>query len=462
MSRAQENKTRFDSSAEGVDGTASSHAKSARFPAFWINAALLKKSPFVRNVAVVAGGTAAAQAVTIAISPVITRLYGPDSFGVLGVFNSLLTTLTPLACFGYFTAIVIPRSDRDAYGLVRLSLTMAVLFSTVIAVLLLFTRTRLASALGFGVSGRYLLMLPVAVIAAAIAETLSQWLIRVERFRALATVSISHSGLSAGAKVSLGLFWPTGVVLIAVTTATNIYKALLSAMLAHRSLRACRLSGQEDGNRQRLRRAASEYVDFPLFELPRDLAEKFGEAAPTIILAALFGPAVAGFYELARRVIKVPSVLITTSVGKVYRSRAAKTVHSGGDLTEGLARTIAGLLLFGLIPYGVVVLFGPPLFALVFGAEWYVAGQVARWLSLWYFVHVAVNPAAQALMVTQQLPFNLVWAVGGNGARIVVLVAVALVTRDPVLSIASLAISAIAADTMLAAVALRKTRTYSG
>ena len=348
MFRAQENKTRFDSSAEGVDGSASSHAKAARFPAFWINAALLKKSPFVRNVAVVAGGTAAAQAVTIAISPVVTRLYGPDSFGVLGVFNSLLTTLTPLACFGYFTAIVIPRSDHDAYGLVRLSVTVAVLFSTVIAVLLLFTRTRLASALGFGISGWYLLMLPVAVIAAAIAETLSQWLIRVERFRALATVSISHSSLSAGAKISLGLFWPSGIALIAVTTATNIYKALLSAMLAHRSLRACRLSEQQNGNRQRLKRTAGEYVDFPLFELPREFANRFGEAAPTVILAALFGPA---------------------------------------------------------------------LFALVFGSEWYIAGQVARWLSLWYFIHVAVHPAAQGLMVTQHLPFNLVWAVDSVGGR---------------------------------------------
>jgi hypothetical protein len=38
------------------------------------------KSKFVRNVAVVASGTAGAQAITMAFSPIITRLYGPEAF----------------------------------------------------------------------------------------------------------------------------------------------------------------------------------------------------------------------------------------------------------------------------------------------------------------------------------------------------------------------------------------------
>jgi len=43
----------------------------------------LKRSAFVRQVAMVAGGTAAAQAVAIAGTPIVTRLYGPDAFGLL-------------------------------------------------------------------------------------------------------------------------------------------------------------------------------------------------------------------------------------------------------------------------------------------------------------------------------------------------------------------------------------------
>src|SRR5690606_19830586 len=50
----------------------------------------LGQSKFVRNVAIVATGTAGAQAITMAFAPVITRLYGPEAFGLLGTFMAIL------------------------------------------------------------------------------------------------------------------------------------------------------------------------------------------------------------------------------------------------------------------------------------------------------------------------------------------------------------------------------------
>lgn len=50
----------------------------------------LTKSKFVRNVAIVATGTAGAQAITMAFAPIITRLYGPEAFGLLGTFMAIL------------------------------------------------------------------------------------------------------------------------------------------------------------------------------------------------------------------------------------------------------------------------------------------------------------------------------------------------------------------------------------
>lgn len=43
------------------------------------------RKPFIRNVATVATGTVAAQAIAIAFSPIITQLYDPDAFGALSV-----------------------------------------------------------------------------------------------------------------------------------------------------------------------------------------------------------------------------------------------------------------------------------------------------------------------------------------------------------------------------------------
>ncbi len=406
--------------------------------------------------AVVAGGTAVAQAINIAATPFITRLYGPEAFGLLGVFNSLVVALIPLACLSYETAIVIPKSGRDARALVRLSSVLAVGASAVVAVAALAGYNRLGELLGLGASGWYLLLVPVALLAAAIAEILSHWLVRVERFQPLARVAISQSSLAAGASVGLGFLWPNAIVLIAVSTARHFFRALRLALLTQRDLRGSwfRRSGSEDP--LGLKHAAVQYRDFPQLELPRVFAERTGEAAPTLILAALFGPAFAGFYELARRIVKLPSSLLAHSISQVYRSRAARAVHDGRSLNRDLLRISGSLLLLGVIPYGVVGVFGPSLFVVVFGPQWDAAGQVARWLALWYLVHVAVQPGTQALKVTRHLRFNLGWAVVANVVKLAALTAAALFTGDPIVAIAVYAVVSIGADIVLIAAAYRR------
>src|SRR5919112_3690424 len=57
----------------------------------------LRSHPFLGRLAVVIGGTAAAQAITVAFSPLITRFYGPETFGAFGVFTAALGLVTPIA-----------------------------------------------------------------------------------------------------------------------------------------------------------------------------------------------------------------------------------------------------------------------------------------------------------------------------------------------------------------------------
>lgn len=71
--------------------------------------------------AVVATGTAGAQAITMGFAPIITRLYGPEAFGLLGTFSAILAVLTPMAALTYPIAIVLPKDHADAKGLAKLS-----------------------------------------------------------------------------------------------------------------------------------------------------------------------------------------------------------------------------------------------------------------------------------------------------------------------------------------------------
>ncbi len=128
------------------------------------------KSRFVRNVAVVASGTAGAQAIVIAFSPIITRLYGPEAFGILGTFMAIVAVITPLAALSYPVAIVLPKKDSDARGIARLSAYIALGVSALTALVLLAAGDRIVKLLQVQEVSSFIWLLPVVILFAALLQ----------------------------------------------------------------------------------------------------------------------------------------------------------------------------------------------------------------------------------------------------------------------------------------------------
>ncbi len=125
------------------------------------------KSRFVRNVAVVASGTAGAQAIVIAFSPIIIRLYGPEAFGILGAFMAIVAVITPIAALSYPIAIVLPRKDSDARGIARLSAYIALGVAALTALVLLAAGDRIVNLLQVQEVSSYIWLLPLVILFAA-------------------------------------------------------------------------------------------------------------------------------------------------------------------------------------------------------------------------------------------------------------------------------------------------------
>jgi len=76
---------------------------------------------FVRHVLILASGTAAAQAIPVIASPVLSRLFPPEAFGAFAIIVAMISALSP-ACAGRFdVAIVFPSRQRNAQELAGLA-----------------------------------------------------------------------------------------------------------------------------------------------------------------------------------------------------------------------------------------------------------------------------------------------------------------------------------------------------
>ena len=86
------------------------------------SATKLKKETmtFADNVLTLAGGATIALGVTVLTSPITSRLFGPEAFGLAALFMSGATVMGLIACMRYEMAIVLPKNDEEAASLLIL------------------------------------------------------------------------------------------------------------------------------------------------------------------------------------------------------------------------------------------------------------------------------------------------------------------------------------------------------
>lgn len=384
-------------------------------------------------------GTAGAQALTLAFMPVITRIYGPEAYGVLGTFLSVTLMLIPVAALTYPIAIVLPRRDGDARGLVRLSLLIALVMAVLVALLLYLFGDALTSRLQMQLIQPYLMLVPLVMFSGAALEISQQWLFRTQRFRITASVAVGHSLLFNSIRTLAGLVQPTALVLVC---SSALQHALHAAMLGLAMLRAkphvdnhneveqSKGAGEDVAAQPGLLALAQRHRDFPLFRAPVMLINAVSQHLPTLVLAVYFGPAVAGFFALCRQSMSMPTNLIGKSVADVYYPRISRAIHDGEPVAAMLIKATAALALVGLVPFSLVVAFGPWLFALVFGEQWQVAGEFARWLALAEYLVFVSRPCVVAVPALSLQGRFLIFEIFSTSLRVLALFGGAVLIGD--------------------------------
>jgi O-antigen/teichoic acid export membrane protein len=378
------------------------------------------KSKFVHNVAVLTTGTVGAQVVNMAFSPVLTRLYGPEAFGLLGTFMAVAAVVAPVAALTYPIAIVLPRTDEDAKGLAWLSLYIALTMAALVALVLLLAGDRLVDRLQVQAIRPFIWLMPLVIVFSAWYQIRQQWLIRKKQFRIAARVAVLQALIVNGVKSGAGLFKPLAAVLIVLYTFGQALHALMLAIGGGKAEPRNR-DAEKPSPKTPLRQLAKKHGDFPLYRAPQVFINAVSQSLPVLMLAALFGPASAGFYTICKKVLSMPSHLIGKSVADVFYPRINDAARNGENLTRLILKATLSLGIVGFVPFAVVVAFGPRRVGVVFGEEGAVAGEYARWLAVWMFPAFMNRPSVAAMPVLRLQGFFLIYEIVSVVMRVIAL-----------------------------------------
>ncbi|WP_417248567.1 lipopolysaccharide biosynthesis protein [Celeribacter sp.] len=416
----------------------------------------LRSSTLVRNIAVVASGTAAAQVIVVAFSPLITRIYGPEVFGLQGVFLSLVGILSPVIALRYPMAIITASNEDDARQLARLSLLISAGIAGILWIGLIAGGETVARLLGADGLGALILFLPLALLSIAYQDVMSFRAARLGAFKLVGRVEILQAFLTNLARVLGGLWAPIAAALVVVTSLAPTVKAVM--------LRSGAIELRQPSptlTKEKALELLKIHRDFPIYRMPTDVLNALSQSVPVLLLAALFSPTAAGLYALSRSILHLPSNVIGAAVGNVLYARFAELSRSGQSLLPLLLRSTIALMALAPLIIG-CAWFAPTVFAYAFGEEWREAGNYARWMSVWLGVALANIPAVRIAPVVKAQNLLLTMNTVSLAARVSAMLSIAWLGGDAGTAVAAFSLTSVAVNVALILVLFRRCARWNG
>lgn len=380
----------------------------------------MSSKSFASNVATIATGTAIAQIIGIFATPIITRYYGPEAFGLFALFTSIASIVTIIACLRYELAIMLPKSDEEAANVFGLSIVILVVISVISIPVFMVSQQPLEQVLNAPELGQYFWLIPPTILLSGAFIALNYWNTRTKQFQRLAIARVMKSCSTTGIQLGMGF---AGLASGGVLIGASVIGQLVSTLaLGIQIMRDHLAFFQQTITRKGMIAALKQYSNFPKYDIWSAVLSNFSGILPVFILSIYFNPAVVGYYSLGLMVFAVPTGLIADSVAQVFFQKAAEAKHiSQTELKNAIVYTLKPLLFLCIFPTILLLLIGPELFRVVFGPAWQESGEYARFLSIWMCSVFITVPFSVLFNIFQKQQMNLLFNSLQMGARVIAL-----------------------------------------
>ncbi len=343
----------------------------------------LRRSHFVRNMSVVMTGTALAQIIGFALTPVISRLFTSEDFGLFGSFNAVLAVVAAGVTLQYSQAIMLPKKDEDAANVFAISLLSVIAITLACFFITYIFSDWLLGILKVPQSKWFIWFLPVGIGISGMNQSFQAWCVRRKAFKRTAFSQMVRACVVGILQIVTGLFHFGGEGLVSSSVTAN---GTASLNLAHQVFCRDRSLFRRSLDWVRIRRLAHQYRDFPIYAATQNVMNALSQGLPVLLLGYFYGIAVAGAYAFGIRLLKVPMNFVLTALRQVLFQKASETHNAGGKLLPLYVKLTLGLLAIAFFPTVILFIWAPQIFSVIFGEEWHTAGVYARWIVLWLMI----------------------------------------------------------------------------
>lgn len=331
----------------------------------------------LKNVLKLSAATAVGQIFTYGTAPVLSRLYNTEDFAWFALFYAWIIPFAVLATFRIEYSIPNAETEMTARERAKLALNSAWRLASIIAIVF-----SVLYFFGMHISA-FEAFLPIGIFSVAAIQTYNFLSTRLNRYRTNAMYRVVNSLFINGASIILGYF-------------AFDYLGLVIGFIVGQiiSLWVLFMGTRQDEMTEELVKDLSlkGFKQYIFFNTPQGIIETLQLSGTVWMLNVCFGDSATGLYFMCWKIIQAPVNLISNTVFLTHYNKASELKNNGESYRNLILSTAKALMIFGGIGALILVVFGPSLFAFVFGEEWRASGEMARWLAPFFVLNFSVSP----------------------------------------------------------------------
>ena len=318
-------------------------------------------------------GTTIAQAIPIAISPILTRIYTPEDFGLFALFIAITSIFASIANGRYELAIMLPKKDEDAINIFALGFIITTIISLTLLLLVILFHDYFVLLLNNEKIEVWLYFIPIAVFFMGLFNLLNYFNTRKKNYKDIANATIMKSIVLAVVQLSIGFIKQGASGLISGQILSQMFAnlRLLKNIIKDRLLIS-------KVSKVKIIALARRYKNFPKFSMWAILANTLSFHLANILISKFYDIATLGYYSLVQKILSMPMVLIGGSISQVFFQKATDEKNRGNSLKNIFIATLKKLIFISFPLFFILFFLVEDIFSFVFGEEWRVAGVYAQ------------------------------------------------------------------------------------
>jgi len=366
----------------------------------------ISSSEYARNSFILIFGTGLAQLIPILLQPILRRLFTDEEFGIFAQFYSIVSVLSIVSNLRYSNSIVIPKSDKEALGILAGSLLLNFITSLVFFLLFILFGQYLFSAIGFSSElVNYIWMLPVSIFLIATNISFNFWLTRKKKYIGMAVNKGVRRISEGGMQMALSNGFQKGGLIIGslIGDFLNLLMFLFQFKKAEGSFKGV--------DKTTIKNALAAQSEFPKHSLFPALLDVVSMNLPIFIISSYYTKSIVGQFDGSRQLLAIPLALISISLSQVLYQKIVETNNENKKVYPLVRQNFIFLGLLSIVGMLIFIPFGVPIYTFVFGNEWELAGQMSQILVASYAIRFLISPLSIVFIALKKMKISALWQV---------------------------------------------------